>query len=116
MQCSEGQFHLGLATGSARYSAAQRIPGQIVKQRGLADTRFATQHQRLTLTGANCRDEPIERVALGVTVYQVHPATPHREVRRHLHRKWRQPYRQSGRTRSSCVRDSMPSLANTLRR
>ena len=96
MQCGEGQFHLGLTTRGARYATVRRIRGQIIKQRGLADTRFATQHQSLTLTGANCRDEPIERVALGVTVNQLHRATPHREVRRHLHRKWRQLYRQSG--------------------
>ena len=92
MQCGEGQFHLGLHTRGARYTAARRIRGQIIKQGGLADTRFARHHQCLTLTGTNCRDEPVERVALGVTVNQLHRAAPHPEVRRHLHRKWRQPY------------------------
>src|SRR5258705_6963828 len=72
MQCGEGQFHLGLTTRGARYPTARRIPGQVVKQRGLADTCFAGHHQCLTLTVTNCRDEPVERVALGVTVNQLH--------------------------------------------
>ena len=68
MQRGEGQFHLGLHTRGACYPAARRIRGQVVKQRGLAYTRFARHHQCLTLTGANCGHEPVERVALGVAV------------------------------------------------
>jgi len=92
MHCGESQFHLGLHTRSARYATARSIAGQVVKQGRLADTRFARHHQRLALTRTNCRHEPIERVALGGTVNQLHRAAPHRNVRRRLRRKWRQPY------------------------
>jgi hypothetical protein len=77
MQCGEGQFHLGLTTRSTHYAATRRTRGQIIKQRGLADTRFAGHHQCLTLTPTNRRDEPVERVALGLTVNQPHRAALH---------------------------------------
>src|ERR1700736_5190663 len=76
MQCGEGQFHLGLATRGARYPAARRICGQIIKQRCLANTRFTGHDQCPTLTSANCRDELIEHPALGVTVNHLHRPTP----------------------------------------
>src|SRR6476659_7628204 len=72
MQSGERQFHLRLHAGSPGQSAVRRLLAQIFEQRRLANTRFAGNHQRPALTGANSLEQPVEHAALGVTVNQLH--------------------------------------------
>ena len=59
MQCGERQLHLGLVARGTHHTASRRVSGQVIKQRGLADTRFARHHQCPTLASTNCGDKPV---------------------------------------------------------
>jgi hypothetical protein len=51
VQAGEGEFHFGLDADGAGHVESRCPVGDVVEQRGLADTRFAAQHQHLTLAG-----------------------------------------------------------------
>ena len=84
VQCGKRQLHLRLDTSGALDPAARRLPDQVVQERRLAHARFAADHQRPTLPGANRFDEAIEYVALAAPAPQPRPKTIGST---HLHRR-----------------------------
>ena len=71
MQPGEGQLHLRLDAGGTHDQAVRCLRDQVIQQRGLADTRFAADHQRPALTPANSVGEPVKLVALAASALQV---------------------------------------------
>jgi hypothetical protein len=85
VQRGERQLHLRLDTGGAPHAAFRRLPGQVLQQRCLADTRFAMHDQCPALTCANSLNEPVKRATFGAAAHQLRHASPHRKACGYLH-------------------------------
>ena len=60
MQPREGQLHFRLHARRPRYQAPRGLPGQVVKQHGLAHAGLTAHHQGPALTGPHASNEPVK--------------------------------------------------------
>ena len=67
MKAGERKLHLGLDARGPSNQASRSAGGQIIEQRGLADSRLASENKGSTLPGQHARDDAIERFALVTT-------------------------------------------------
>jgi hypothetical protein len=71
----EGQLHLGLDAHGAGDPEPGRRSDRVIHERGLADSRLASQHQNPAPTGACSHEQPVEHVALVATAHK-HRSAP----------------------------------------
>ena len=70
MQAGERELHLGLHAGRSHDATPGAGRRQVVQQRGLADSRFTTQHQHATVVGSHIVQETVQDLALAAPAEQ----------------------------------------------
>ena len=70
VQTRVGELQPGFDAGGPRHLTSRRAAGQVVEQGGLADARFAPQHQDPALPGPDGADEAVQRLAFGAPADQ----------------------------------------------
>ncbi len=76
MQPGERQLHLRLNSGGPFHPAAGRLPGQVIQQRGLADSRLAAYHEYAALARPDRRYQLVKQGALVAPAPQLRLASP----------------------------------------
>jgi hypothetical protein len=70
MQAGERQLHLGLDASRTRHPAACGAGEDVVEERRLPDTGFATQHDCAAGPRSRIPNEPIQQFTLGMPILQ----------------------------------------------
>jgi 3-oxoacyl-[acyl-carrier protein] reductase len=85
MQPSERQLHLGLDARNLRDTEAGRLPGAVMQEGRLADSRLPPDDEHPAVAAANVLQQPVERLALAGSAQQ------HRRARGGHRKRKRRP-------------------------